>query len=251
MKPLILICPRNVDIYLLLTHILNVDGFRTVLASEEEVVEKAAAMKPDVIILDTGTDAASTLRTCATIRSNEVTAAIPTIALVAAGDERHYLDLLKAGVDENFVRPVLPIRLLNYLHSLSMLPARTAPAQPRSADTLEFGGLKIHVGRRQVKYEGRELQLGPIEFKLLSRLLEAPGNVFTRQQLIEVAWPPNLYVQSRTVDVHIGHLRRSLRRLTGGNLIRTVRASGYAVELNSSTADVDRCNTAKTEIRGF
>ncbi|KQU93136.1 response regulator [Ensifer sp. Root31] len=241
MKPLILICPRNVDIYLLLTHILNVDGFRTVLASEEEVVEKAAAMKPEVIILDTGTDAASTLRTCATIRSNEVTAAIPTIALVAAGDERHYLDLLKAGVDENFVRPVLPIRLLNYLHSLSKLAARPTATEPpltnTLADTLAFGGLTIHVGRRLVIYEGRELQLGPIEFKLLSRLLEAPGNVFTRQQLIEVAWPPNLYVQSRTVDVHIGHLRRSLRRLTGSNLIRTVRASGYAVEIKSPMSE--------------
>lgn len=241
MKPLILICPRNVDIYLLLTHILNVDGFRTVLASEEEVVEKAAAMKPEVIILDTGTDAASTLRTAAAIRSNEITAAIPTIALVAAGEERHYLDLLKAGVDENFVRPVLPIRLLNYLHSLSKLAARPAATEPpltnTLADTLAFGGLKIRVGRRLVIYEGRELQLGPIEFKLLSRLLEAPGNVFSRQQLIEVAWPPNLYVQSRTVDVHIGHLRRSLRRLTGGNLIRTVRASGYVVELKPSIGE--------------
>lgn len=232
MKPLILICPRNVDIYLLLTHILNVDGFRTVLASEEEVGDKAAAMEPEAIILDTGTDVASTLKTCVTLRSNEATAAIPTIALVAAGDERHYLDLLKAGVDENFVRPVLPIRLLNYLHSLSKLTARPAPIEPPLRDTLAFGGLTIHVGRRLVIYEGRELQLGPIEFKLLSRLLEAPGNVFSRQQLIEFAWPPNLYVQSRTVDVHIGHLRRSLRRLTGGNLIRTVRASGYAVELN-------------------
>lgn len=232
MKPLILICPRNVDIYLLLTHILNVDGFRTALASEEEVCEKAAAMKPEAIILDTVPDAASTLKACVTIRSNAVTAAIPTIALVAAGDERYYLDLLKAGVDENFVRPVLPSRLLNYLHSLSNCKADPSPTKPSLTDTLVFGELTIQVGRRLVIHEGRELQLGPIEFKLLSRLIEAPGNVFSRQQLIEIAWPPNHYVHSRTVDVHIGHLRRSLRRLTGGNLIRTVRASGYAVELN-------------------
>lgn len=231
MKPLILICPRNVDIYLLLTHILNVDGFRTALTSEEEVGEKAAALMPDAIILDTGADAASTLKACATIRSDEITAAIPTIALVAASDERYYLDLLKAGVDENFVRPVLPSRLLNYLHSLSNLKAGLPPEKPSMPDTLAVGELTIQLGRRLVMYEGRELQLGPIEFKLLSRLLQAPGNVFSRQQLIDIAWPADHYVHSRTVDVHIGHLRRSLRRLTGHNLIRTVRASGYAVEL--------------------
>lgn len=242
MKPLILICPCNADIFLLLTHILNVDGFRTLLVTDEEIAEKAAALEPKAIILDTAADPASALRTCAMIRSNRITAAIPTVALVAAGDERHYLDLLKAGVDENFLRPLSPGRLLNYLHSLSNFPKRpvlSGGSLPGTqTGTLVFGQLVIHMGRRLVKFDGRELQLGPIEFKLLKRLLEAPGDVFSRQQLIEIAWPPNLYVQPRTVDVHIGNLRRSLRKLTGGNLIRSVRASGYAVELREL---IDKC----------
>ncbi|WP_085027752.1 response regulator transcription factor [Ensifer aridi] len=233
-KPSVLICSGNANFYVLLAHILASEGFQTTLVSEEEIVDQAATRPVTAIILDSAEDSELTLRTCAAIKASDVTSRIPTIALVSSGDERYYLALLKAGVDENFVRPVSPARLLAYLGSLPRNGANDKPptvAQgEKGAGT--FGALRIEPGRRLVRYGDEEVQFGPIEFNLLRCLLEAPGRVRSRLDLIAAAWPSNRYVQPRTVDVHIGRLRRSLEHLTGRNLIRTVRVTGYAIDID-------------------
>ncbi|SDA87618.1 response regulator transcription factor [Sinorhizobium sp. NFACC03] len=234
-KPVVLICSDNPDLYLLLSHILVCDGYQTTLVGEEDVVTQASSRPTAAVILDSAKDTDLILRACAAIKGTASTSHIPTIGLVPAGEECHYLALLKAGIDENFVRPVSPARLLSYLNSLPR--GRLGGVQPPDASFAHLGGsdvLRLKADRRAVAYGGCEAQLGPIEFQLLRCLLEAPGRVFSRQELIDAAWPSNFFVQARTVDVHVGRLRRSLLRLTGRNLIRTVRASGYAIELEEA-----------------
>jgi len=230
MNPEVLFWSQNPDFYLVFSHILAVEGLSCVLLDEEEVGELAGRTSVLAIVLDTENNAEHALRICSLIKADRATAHIPLLALIPGGDERHYLDLLKAGVTESFVRPISPARILTYLQSLmSGLPPRTGGIR-RDSSTFTVWELSIEVSKRLVRHGSEEIQLGPIEFKLLCRLLQVPGRVFTRSELIEAAWPPNYYVQPRTIDVHIGRLRRMLEQMTGRNIIRTIRSSGYAAE---------------------
>lgn len=231
MNPEVLFWSQNPDFYLVFSHILAVEGLRSALLDEEEVGELAGRASVLAIVLDTENNAEHALRICSLIKADRATAHIPLLALIPGGNERHYLDLLKAGVTESFVRPVSPARILTYLQSLmSGLPRAEGGRRDGSAFTV--WELSIEVSKRLVRHGLEEIQLGPIEFKLLCCLLQVPGRVFSRPELIEAAWPPNYYVEPRTVDVHIGRLRRMLEQMTGRNIIRTVRSSGYAAEFS-------------------
>ncbi len=234
MSRLVLFVSNNADLYMLLAHILNREGFRTALVSEDEVLERAASADVTALILDSGEGSELVLKVCAAIKASEETSKIPTVAIVPSGDERHYLALLKAGIDENFVRPISPARLLAYLDSLHPFDANDHHLADKSHERkVTIGPLKLEVRRRLVSHGNNEVQFGPIEFNILSRLLHAPGRVCSRSELIEAAWPGDRYVQPRTVDVHVGRLRRALERLTGRTLIRTVRSTGYAIEFDN------------------
>ncbi|WP_018237553.1 response regulator transcription factor [Ensifer sp. BR816] len=229
-KPSVLICSDDANFYVLLAYILSREGFQTTLVSENEVADQAAMRPVTAIILVAAEDSGPALRACAAIKASDTTAHVPTIAVVSSGD---YLALLKAGADENFVRPISPARLMAYLGSLPKNDANHARLPDEDLEEARAcGPLSIEPGRRIVRYGGQEVQFGPIEFNLLRCFLEAPGRVRSRSDLIEAAWPPDRYVQPRTVDVHVGRLRRSLEGLTGRTLIRTVRATGYAIELD-------------------
>lgn len=235
MRRLVLFVSENADLYMLLAHILNKEGFRTALVSEDEVLERAAAGDVTALILDSAEGSDLVLRVCAAIKASDRTSQIPTVAIVPSGDERHYLALLKAGIDENFVRPISPARLLAYLDSLN--PFDTSdhhPTDEAQETKVTIGPLRVEARRRLVSHGDSEVQFGPIEFNILSRLLHAPGRVCSRSELIEAAWPGGRYVQPRTVDVHVGRLRRALERLTGRTLIRTIRSTGYAIELDNT-----------------
>ncbi|APG88117.1 phosphate regulon transcriptional regulatory protein PhoB (plasmid) [Sinorhizobium americanum CCGM7] len=228
-KPSILICSDDANFYVMLAYILAREGFQTTLVSESEVADQATIRPVTAIILIAAEDSGPMLRACAAIKGSDTTAHIPTIAVVSSGD---YLALLKAGADENFVRPISPARLLAYLGSLPKDDANDVRLPDADEEARTFGPLSIDPGRRIVRYGGQETRFGPIEFNLLRCFLKAPGRVCRRSELIEAAWPSDHYVQPRTVDVHVGRLRRSLERLTGRTLIRTVRAAGYAMEVD-------------------
>ncbi|MFJ6325914.1 MULTISPECIES: winged helix-turn-helix domain-containing protein [unclassified Rhizobium] len=221
---------QNPDFFLVFSHILAVEGLSSVLLDEQEVGKLAGRTSVLAIVLDTENNAEHALRICSLIKADRATAHIPLLALVPGGDERYYLDLLKAGVTESFVRPISPARILTYLQSLMMGPPSATGGLRRDSRAFAVWELSIEASKRLVRHGSEEIQLGPIEFKLLCRLLQAPGRVFSRPELIEAAWPPNYYVQPRTVDVHIGSLRRMLEQMTGRNIIRTIRSSGYAAE---------------------
>lgn len=228
-KPLILIWSKDADFYLLLSYILLTEGFETAIASDEDIVAQTSGRPVRVVVLDGGRNSANAAALCTTLKSNEATSRIPTVALVSSGEDRHYIELLRAGIDESFVRPVSPAHLIAYLRSI--LPADQPSADvDRGSRSLSFGDLEMLAERRTIVHNGSRIELSPIEFRLLRHLFDSPGRVFSRTELIEAAWPPNLIVQPRTVDVHMGRLRRSLQKLTGRALIRTVRAAGYAVE---------------------
>ncbi len=237
MRPLVLFCSDNADFYMLLAHILTREGFQTALVGEDEVLERAATGSVTALILDSTEGSGFTLRVCTAIKASERTSHIPTVAIVSSGDERHYLALLKAGVDENFVRPISPARLLAYLCSLH--PLHTGEQRSREEDQekrVTIGPLRLEAKRRLVAHGDKEAQFGPIEFNILRCLLQSPGCVCSRLELIDAAWPANRYVQPRTVDVHVGRLRRSLERITGRILIRTIRATGYAIDIDKTAS---------------
>ena len=238
MKPLILICSQDAEFYMVLSHILGVEGFHTALASDAgELLELAGETEAQAGILD--------CRPCNAmaevgrrLRQDARTSALPLIASIAPGAETQHIALLKSGVDEILVRPFAPAKLLDCLHS-RLRGGRSPRSRPEGPASLSYGEVEMEIDTHHVRCNGREILLGPIEFKLLRYMLEHPGKVLTRDELIEAAWPRNVYVGPRTVDVHISRLRRSLRQSSDLDAIRTVRLGGYALEYRSRPAEED------------
>lgn len=233
MKPLIVICSLDAEFYLFLSHILAVDGFASALTSNvDEMLDLAAEMPVDALVLDCRPDN-QMADNCRRLRQDDRTSALPVIALIGPGAETQHIVLLKAGIDEGFVRPLAPAKLLDYLRT-RLGSGRPPGLRPEGAMSLSYGDIEMQIGRHHVRRNGREIVLGPIEFKLLRHLLENPERVLSREELIEVAWPGNVYVGLRTVDVHISRLRRSLKQASHGDVIRTIRLGGYALECQTA-----------------
>lgn len=229
MKPLIVICSHDAEFYLVLSHILAVDGFTSALASNiDEMLELAGDMPVHAWVLDCRPDnqmAAS----CSRLRQDPRTSALPVVALIAPGAESQHIALLKSGIDEGFVRPLAPAKLLVYLH-WKLGTGRQSGLRPDGATSLIYGDIEMQIDTHHVRCNGNEISLGPIEFKLLRYMMENPETVHSRDDLIRVAWPSNVYVGPRTVDVHISRLRKSLNQSAHNDVIRTVRLGGYALE---------------------
>lgn len=227
MKPVILICSRDIEFYSLLNHILDVGGFASKLAdSAEEAFQAAARYRPFAIILDCQ-PSSPCAELCAKLKRDEKTGDIFVVALVGQA-EAQYAELLKAGVDESFIRPLTPARLLDSLRSaLAALPLEAEEGNQHRR--LSFADIEMNLNTYRVYRSGKELHLCPIEFRILRHLLAKPGQVFSRDELIRAVWPDNIFVDARTVDVHIGRLRRTLKAVAETDMIRTVRSAGYAL----------------------
>ena len=229
MKPLIAICSQDADFYLLLSYILEVEGFSSALVSS---IDDMRAIEPgprfDAFVLDCRPDNQLALES-ARLKRDPRTCALPCVGLVYAGAEEQHLQLLRSGVDRCFVRPFAPAMLLDFLHS-QVMPQRRGMNTASSERVLKFSDLEMRIDAYRVYCTGQEIALGPIEFKLLRHMLEHPGKVFSRKELIGVAWPNVTGVSTRTVDVHISQLRKLLVESSSGAGIRTVRLAGYALE---------------------
>lgn len=232
MKPLIVICSHDAEFYLVLSHILAVDGFTSALASNaDEMFELAADTPVQACVLDCRPDNRMA-DICIRLRQDVRTSALPVVALIAAGAEGQHLALLKSGINESFMRPLAPPKLLDYLHS-KLATGRQSGIRTPAAMSLNYGDVEMKIDSHHVRCNGREILLGPIEFRLLRHMLENPEKVLSRDELIAVAWPDNVYVGPRTVDVHISRLRKSLKHSSHGDIIRTVRLGGYALECHA------------------
>jgi two-component system phosphate regulon response regulator PhoB len=229
MKPLIVIYSQDAEFYLVLSHILEVDGFASVLAgSVEETLELAAETQVQAVVLDCRPDN-EVAAGCARLKQHPRTSTVLVIALIASGAESQHIELLKSGIDECFFRPMAPAKLLDYLRSW-LVTARPPRPGTEVGRLLSYGDIEMQLDTHRVRRNGREIMLGPIEFKLLRYMLENPEKVLSRAELIEFAWPGNVYVGTRTVDVHISRLRKSLKEASRSDIIRTVRLAGYALE---------------------
>jgi two-component system phosphate regulon response regulator PhoB len=232
MLPLMLICSHDVEFCLMLQHIFKTDGFETGMAETvEEAVQRVESGDVSVVILDCQPGSSLARAICTQIKSSKTAGGVPIVAFVMPGCGNRYLELLKAGVDQAFARPIAPELYLAYLRSI--VPSHQGEKSEREdGDIISFGKIKILIHKYRVKRgDGRDIHLSPIEFRLLRKMSSLPGQVFSREELIRAAWPGNIFVELRTVDVHIGRLRRLLVQELGTDLIRTVRSAGYAMEV--------------------
>ncbi|MGN8024322.1 winged helix-turn-helix transcriptional regulator [Phyllobacterium sp. 22229] len=229
MAPVIVICSHDAEFFLMLQHIFEAEGFRSEIAQTvDEAVRLEEAGNVAAIILDCEQDFKFAAEICAKFRSGQTGGKVPIIARVVSGCDKSYIGLLKAGVDQVFARPVAPQWFLSSLRTI-VGPGRDCNRPGESKSRLSVGGLTILPDKFRVhRHDGKSIHLSPIEFKILCVVAQFPGKIFSREELVRAAWPENVHVEPRTVDVHIGRLRRLLKRETGMNLIRTIRSIGYA-----------------------
>ncbi|WEJ08568.1 response regulator transcription factor [Sinorhizobium prairiense] len=230
MNPLVLICSQDAEFYLIYSHILRMDGFASELASGlEDALAMAGERRAQAVVLDCQPAGAAASTICTELKRDLQIGDLPVIALIAPGAGSQQLDLLKAGIDESFLRPIAPAKLLDYLRAKTV-SARPEPHEIENGRSLCYGDVEMRVDTFRVRCDGQEMHLGPIEFNLLRHLLEHPGKVFSRGELIGAVWPDNIHVGERTVDVHISRLRRTLETSSPRRIIRTIRSAGYSLE---------------------
>ena len=188
----------------------------------EEALILAEEVRPDLILLDWMIEGISGIEVCRRLRRRPATANVPIIMLTARGEEDDRIRGLDTGADDYLTKPFSPKELV--ARAAAVL-RRVRPAL--AAETLSYSGLDMDLAAHRVRRDGQQVQLGPTEYRLLKHLLENPGRVFSRQQLLETVWPHSEDIELRTVDVHIRRLRLALG---DPDIIRTVRSAGYALD---------------------
>lgn len=209
---------------------LESEGFRVSVATDgEEGLLMVSEENPDLIILDWMLPKLSGIEVCRRLRSPTVNNRIPIIMLTARGEEGDRVRGLESGADDYIVKPFSPAELIARVRAVLR---RAEPSL--SEDKLAYGGIEMDLASHKVSRNGRSVHLGPTEYRLLQVLMERPTRVFSREQLLDKAWGRDIYVEERTVDVHIRRLRRALNGSDEVDLIRTVRRGGYAIDLDAA-----------------
>jgi two-component system phosphate regulon response regulator PhoB len=226
---LVLVVEDEAALVTLLRYNLEREGFRVAEARDgEEAMLQIAEAMPDLVILDWMLPLMSGIEVCRQLRRLPETRRLPIIMLTARGEEGDKLRGLDAGADDYVTKPFSPSELIARLRAV----LRRAKPE-REDETLKYQDLVMDLASHRVKRNGREVHLGPTEFRLLRHLLENQGRVFSREQLLDMVWGRDVYVEPRTVDVHIRRLRKAINNDKENDLIRTVRAAGYALDYAS------------------
>ena len=230
MKPYVLVVEDEDALSTLLQYNLDKEGYRVGLAQDgEEALMMVDEQAPDIVLLDWMLPKVSGVEVCRRLRSRPETRNLPIIMLTARGEESDRIRGLDTGADDYIVKPF----------SMTELTARMRAVLRRirpglAEDQVRCGDLIIDRAAHRVKRAGRDVRLGPTEFKLLDYLMQHPRRVFSREQLLDAIWGSDVYVEARTVDVHIGRLRKALNEGAEDDPIRTVRSAGYALDLEAS-----------------
>ena len=223
--PRILLVEDEAALTMLLRYNLEAARYNVDTAARGDEAEiKLRENPPDLVILDWMLPGLSGIEICRRLRARAQTRQIPIIILTARGEESERVRGLATGADDYIVKPFSVPELIARVNAL----LRRASAA-KVSDVLSFGDLEMDRERRRVSRAGRAIDLGPTEYRLLEYLMERPGRVFSREQLLDGVWGRDVYIDERTVDVHIGRLRRALNRAHEPDPIRTVRGSGYAL----------------------
>jgi len=226
MQERILIVEDETALVTLLRYNLEREGFQvTDVRDGEDALLAAAESPPDLILLDWMLPLVSGVEVCRQLRRRPETRTTPIIMLTARGEEADKIRGLDIGADDYVTKPFSPAELIARIRAL-LRRANPAPAD----ETLRCGDIHMELATYRVRRTGRDIHLGPTEFRLLRYLMEHPGRVFSREQLLDAVWGRDVYVEIRTVDVHIRRLRSALNANDAPDCIRTVRAAGYALE---------------------
>ena len=193
------------------------DGDEALLMAEEET--------PDLVILDWMIEGTSGIEVCRRLRRSKATAAVPIIMLTAREAEDDRIRGLDTGADDYITKPFSPRELLA---RVSAVLRRVRPAL--AGESIQVGDMKLDPVAHRVERDGKELKLGPTEYRLLAFFMEHPRRVFSRAQLLDAVWGTGSEIEERTVDVHIRRLRKAIEAGGGPDPIRTVRSAGYALE---------------------
>ncbi|MGE3246602.1 MAG: phosphate regulon transcriptional regulator PhoB [Beijerinckiaceae bacterium] len=224
--PKILIVEDEASLAMLLAYNLEAEGFRVEREERGDDAEvRLAEAVPDLVILDWMLPGVSGLELCRRLRAREATKTLPVIMLTARGEENERVRGLSVGADDYVVKPFSVPELMARVHALLR---RARPE--RVASKLAHGELELDRETHRVFRNGREIHLGPTEFRLLEYLMEKPGRVFSRSQLLDTVWGMSAEIDERTVDVHIGRLRKAISRGRERDPIRTVRGAGYSFD---------------------
>ena len=208
-----------------LAYNLDAEGFAVTSASNgEEALALIKEAIPDLILLDWMMPLVSGLEVCRRLKQRPETRAIPIIMLSARSEDVDKVRGLETGADDYVIKPYSMVELM------ARLRAQLRRTRPSAVGiTLEWQDISLDAETHRVTRAGAQLKLGPTEFRLLATFLEKPGRVFSREQLLDRVWGRDIYVESRTVDVHVGRLRKTLCLNGGDDPLRTVRGAGYAL----------------------
>ena len=224
--PLVLVVEDEAALSELLRYNLEKEGYRVSVATDgEEALVVAAEEAPDLVVLDWMLPKAPGVEVCRRLRARQETRNTPIVMLTARVEETDRIRGLDTGADDYITKPFSMSELLARLRAV-MRRIRPGLAD----DKIVCGDIVMDRAQHRVKRDGREVHLGPTEFRILDHLMRHPGRVFSREQLLDAVWGSDVYVEARTVDVHIGRLRKALMVGEENDPIRTVRSAGYAIE---------------------
>ena len=229
MQPYILVMEDEDALATLLQYNLEKEGYDVAVASDgEEGMLQVEERTPDLILLDWMLPKLSGIEVCRRIRGRAETRNLPIIMLTARGEETDRVRGLDTGADDYMTKPF----------SMTELTARIRAVLRRirpglADDRVNHADIIMDRVAHRVSRAGKEVHLGPTEFRLLDHFLKHPGRVFSREQLLDAVWGSDVYVEARTVDVHVGRLRKALNVEGTVNPVRTVRSAGYSLDLNN------------------
>jgi len=227
MKPYILVVEDEAPLITLLRYNLEEAGFDVDEATDgEEALISVQERRPDLVVLDWMLPVVSGIEVCRQFRRRRETRELPVIMLTARSEETDRIRGLDSGADDYLTKPFSPKELIARIRAVLR---RTRPSM--SAEQLSFADIEMDLTAHKVTRGGKATHLGPTEFRLLRHFMEHPGRVFSREQLLDSVWGHDVYVEPRTVDVHIRRLRKALDVGRSPDVIRTVRSAGYAMEL--------------------
>ncbi|MGP0092915.1 MAG: phosphate regulon transcriptional regulator PhoB [Xanthobacteraceae bacterium] len=226
MSARILIVEDEEPLTLLLRYNLEAEGYEVeTVARGDDADTRLREHIPDLVVLDWMLPGLSGIELCRRLRMRPESRQLPIIMLTARGEESERVRGLTTGADDYVVKPFSVPELIARVRALLR---RSSPE--RVSTVLGFGDIELDRDKKRVSRSGRPIDLGPTEYRLLEFLMERPGRVFSREQLLDGVWGNEVYIDERTVDVHVGRLRKALNRGHADDPIRTVRGSGYALD---------------------
>jgi two-component system, OmpR family, phosphate regulon response regulator PhoB len=225
-KPLVLIVEDEAALMTMLRYNLEKQGFRVEEAGDgEEALTRINELKPDMVLLDWMLPQLSGIEVCRQIRRRPATRELPVIMITARSEDQDAVRGLNTGADDYVTKPFSTEALVARMRAL-MRRSNTVPAKGE----LRFHDIVLDLAAHRISRNGRQLHLGPTEYRLMEFLMQRPRRVFSREELLDAIWGPSIHVEPRTVDVHIRRLRKAINAADELDVVRTVRAAGYALD---------------------